>query len=60
MLKVADTGQGLTVTQGHGVGLANIRRRLSMLYGDGAVLSLARAASRGMVATVSIPMGYTP
>jgi signal transduction histidine kinase len=56
VLKVTDSGQGLTVTQGHGVGLANIRRRLSMLYGDAAVLSLGRIASRGMVATVSIPM----
>jgi two-component sensor histidine kinase len=55
ILKVADTGQGLAVTQGHGIGLANIRRRLSILYGDEAILSLAPAASRGMVATVSIP-----
>jgi two-component sensor histidine kinase len=58
VLKVADSGQGLAVTQGHGVGLANIRRRLSMLYGDDAVLSLRRAASRGMVATVSIPIAH--
>jgi LytS/YehU family sensor histidine kinase len=56
VLKVSDSGQGLAVTQGHGVGLANIRRRLSMRYGDGAVLSLGRIATRGMVATVSIPM----
>lgn len=56
VLKVADTGDGLTVTEGHGMGLANIRRRLSMLYGDGAIFSLARNASRGMVATVSIPV----
>jgi signal transduction histidine kinase len=56
VLKVTDSGQGLAVTQGHGVGLANIRRRLSMRYGDDAVLSLGRVASRGMVATVSIPI----
>jgi sensor histidine kinase YesM len=49
----------LTVTQGHGMGLANIRRRLSLLYGEGAILSLAAAPSRGMVATVSIPMAAT-
>jgi two-component sensor histidine kinase len=55
VLKVADTGQGLAVTQGHGIGLANIRRRLSILYGDGAILSLAPSVARGMVATVSIP-----
>jgi two-component sensor histidine kinase len=56
VLKVADSGQGLAATDGHGLGLANIRRRLSMLYGDAAILSLARPASRGVVATVSIPM----
>ena len=56
VLKVADSGQGLAATDGHGLGLANIRRRLAMLYGDAAILSLARLASRGTVATVSIPM----
>jgi len=56
VLKVADSGQGLAATDGHGLGLANIRRRLAMLYGDEAILSLARLASRGTVATVSIPM----
>jgi sensor histidine kinase YesM len=57
VLKVADSGQGLAATDGHGLGLANIRRRLAMLYGDAAILSLSRLASRGTVATVSIPMG---
>jgi hypothetical protein len=59
VLKVTDTGDGLAVTEGHGMGLANIRARLSMLYGDGAILSLARNASQGMVATVSIPMAQS-
>lgn len=56
VLKVADSGRGLAATDGHGMGLANIRRRLTMLYGDGADLSLARLATRGVVATVSIPV----
>jgi two-component sensor histidine kinase len=56
VLKVADSGGGMAATEGHGMGLANIRRRLTMLYGDAAVLSLARAATRGVVATVSIPL----
>jgi LytS/YehU family sensor histidine kinase len=56
VLKVADSGGGMAATEGHGMGLANIRRRLTMLYGDGAGLSLARAATRGVVATVSIPL----
>ena len=56
VLKVADSGRGLTTEQGHGMGLANVRLRLMMLYGGKAVLSLARAESRGVVATVSIPL----
>ena len=56
VLKVTDSGRGLSVTDGNGTGLANIRRRLSMLYGDDAVLSLAPAARRGVVATVYIPL----
>ena len=56
VLKVTDSGGGMAATEGHGMGLANIRRRLTMLYGDDAVLSLARAATRGVVATVSIPL----
>jgi LytS/YehU family sensor histidine kinase len=56
VLRVTDSGQGLAATDGFGMGLANIRRRLTMLYGDRAVLSLARAATRGVVATVSIPL----
>ena len=59
LLRVADSGHGMAATEGHGMGLANIRRRLTMLYGDEAILSLARAASRGVVATVSIPLGRT-
>jgi len=56
VLRVADSGQGLAATDGFGMGLANIRRRLTMLYGERAVLSLARAANHGVVATVSIPL----
>lgn len=55
VLKVTDSGCGMTATEGHGVGLANARMRLTMLYGDGARLSLAHAQSRGVIATVSIP-----
>jgi Histidine kinase len=56
VLKVSDSGKGLSVTDGHGTGLANLRRRLSILYGENAVLSLAPAATRGVVATVYIPL----
>lgn len=56
VLKVSDSGQGMAATDGHGLGLANIRRRLAMLYGDDAVLSLARPQARGVTAIVSIPL----
>jgi signal transduction histidine kinase len=59
VLRVADSGRGMTELQGHGTGLANVRLRLTMLYGNDAVLSLARAESRGVVATVSIPLVRT-
>jgi LytS/YehU family sensor histidine kinase len=58
LLQVADSGGGMTVTEGTGTGLANIRRRLTALYGDSAGLSLAPAASQGMIATVAIPRAF--
>ena len=56
VLRVSDSGQGMAATDGHGMGLANIRRRLSMLYGDDAVLALSRPSARGVTASVSIPL----
>jgi len=56
VLAVADSGHGMTVTEGHGTGLANVRLRLMMLYGDAAMLSLAQAEPRGVVATLRLPI----
>lgn len=56
LLKVADSGRGMSARHGQGVGLANVRQRLLMLYGDAAILSLAHAEPRGVVATISIPL----
>jgi signal transduction histidine kinase len=56
LLKVADSGCGMSVRHGHGMGLANVRQRLTMLYGEAALLSLAHAEPRGVVATISIPL----
>jgi len=56
LLKVADSGRGMSVRHGQGMGLANVRQRLTMLYGEAALLSLAHAEPRGVVATVSIPL----
>jgi signal transduction histidine kinase len=56
LLKVADSGRGISVRHGQGMGLANVRQRLTMLYGEAAQLSLAHAEPRGVVATISIPL----
>jgi signal transduction histidine kinase len=56
LLKVADSGRGMSARHGHGTGLANVRQRLTMMYGDAALLSLAHGEPRGVVATISIPL----
>jgi len=45
-------------SEGHGMGLANIRARLAMLYGSRASLSLAHRQPRGFVASVQLPLEY--
>jgi histidine kinase/histidine kinase/DNA gyrase B/HSP90-like ATPase len=60
LLKVADSGRGMSVRHGRGIGLANVRQRLVLLYGDAAYLSLAHAEPRGVVATISIPCVEAP
>ncbi len=54
-IAVADTGAGLSESSGSGVGLANIRTRLSTLYDGNARLLLAANAPRGVVATIELP-----
>jgi signal transduction histidine kinase len=55
-VEVADNGRGLTIAEGHGMGLTNIRSRLSTLYGDRANLTLQPGEPRGLVASVSLPL----
>jgi signal transduction histidine kinase len=57
-LEVADNGRGMASSEGHGMGLANIRARLAMLYGSRARLSLAHRQPRGFVASVQLPLEY--
>jgi hypothetical protein len=54
---VADTGLGFgkAATAGTGVGLANIRERLQMLYGPRAVLTVAENQPSGTVVTITVP-----
>jgi signal transduction histidine kinase len=59
VLKVADSGHGISDQQRHGTGtgLSNVRLRLMMQYGHAAQLSLAHAEPRGVVAAISLPLG---
>jgi predicted nucleic acid-binding Zn-ribbon protein len=54
---VADTGLGfgLADTAGTGVGLANIRERLKLLYGDRASMVVADNEPSGTVVTLTVP-----
>ena len=58
LLTVADNGPGLDPTapsDGNGLGLANIRERLTTLYGGRGVLTLDARDGGGAVATVQMP-----
>ncbi|MGZ5130708.1 MAG: sensor histidine kinase [Caldimonas sp.] len=54
---VADTGLGFgrAETAGTGVGLANIRERLKLLYGDRASMVVADNTPSGTVVTLTVP-----
>jgi two-component sensor histidine kinase len=55
-LIVADDGIGFSgTTSGSGIGLANIRERLSQMYGKQASLSLKARGEGGVIATISLP-----
>jgi len=56
-MTVADTGLGFgkAATAGTGVGLANIRERLQMLYGNRASLTVAENQPSGTVVTITVP-----
>jgi len=56
-VRVADTGAGLgSGVLGQGIGLANIRERLAMLFGEAAALELEENTPRGFVARLVLPM----
>ncbi len=57
VVSVADTGLGFgrADTQGTGVGLANIRERLALLYGNQAQLVMTANTPTGTVASVTVP-----
>ena len=56
-LSVADTGMGFgqAATAGTGVGLANIRERLALLYGSKAALAVNENPGGGTIVTITVP-----
>jgi signal transduction histidine kinase len=56
-ITVADTGLGFgkAATAGTGVGLANIRERLALLYGGKATLSVGENQPSGTVVKITVP-----
>lgn len=62
-LSVADDGPGIArggAALPEGIGLANTRRRLAVLYGDRQRLALADRPGEGLVVTVDVPFRLTP
>ena len=57
-LNVIDDGAGLDMlaAPGQGIGLANIRERLALLYGDDAALELQAVEPRGFHASIRLPL----
>jgi signal transduction histidine kinase len=58
-LVVRDDGPGVsaaTKSPGSGTGLRNTRERLTQLYGDGGLMSIAEAPGGGTIVTVDIPL----
>jgi sensor histidine kinase YesM len=58
LLTVADTGAGLGAGDepGQGIGLANVRERLALLFGTGATLELEANEPRGFIARIRLPV----
>jgi len=59
-VRVIDSGCGFAQSSGSGTGLANIRARLSTMYGEAAGLSLTRNSPHGVIATIAIPLSAAP
>jgi len=56
IVQVVDTGRGFAQAAGVGTGLANIRARLSLLYGRDASLTFSHNEPRGVAATIVVPL----
>jgi len=54
-IEVRDTGAGLREASGRGMGLSNVRARLTALFGSGARLVIEPNLPHGVVAAIEIP-----
>lgn len=52
---VEDSGQGLQGESGSGVGMTNVQKRLSTLYGDRAKFLLEDNVPHGLRITIEVP-----
>jgi sensor histidine kinase YesM len=61
-LSVRDTGAGLAEQPGAGEGLSNVRKRLQLLYGAQAALTVSGAEDGSVLAQLTLPLaeGHTP
>ena len=60
-LQVIDSGCGFggaenDIGTGNGIGLANVRERLSTLYGKASSLSVSAGQKKGVVSTITLPL----
>ncbi|AEJ20730.1 sensor histidine kinase [Gracilinema caldarium] len=59
-VKIKDTGKGMVVEKGcavhEGLGISNVRKRLLLCYGDGAILRLTSKEGQGTKVLLKIPV----
>ena len=55
-IKIHNTGSALAVGWREGVGIANCRERLQVLYGRGALFDIANDLSSGVETSISLPL----
>lgn len=60
LLRVIDSGNGIVPTSAPGVGLQNVRERLSALFGSGASLELRERSEGGVEARLKMPLSKPP
>ena len=55
-MEVADTGLGFTDFDKSGVGIANVRERLALLFGEKGRLTIEENKPHGVLVTMEVPI----